>query len=114
MGTMSLKVLPVYSSKWCIVLQTDSYNKLESVLGRNMEYNTLCHISKVLAGESFDISCIEEELTAGDLVYFKYTPVVSVDVERSFSRYNVLSDNRCSLTHDNLRQLVVVYCNNAE
>ena len=27
MGTMSLKVLPVYSSKWCIVLQTDSYKK---------------------------------------------------------------------------------------
>jgi hypothetical protein len=78
-------------------------------------YNTLCHISKVPAGESFDISCIEEELTAGDLVYFKYALVVSVNVERSFSRYkNVLSDNRCSLTFDNLRQLVVVYCNNAE
>jgi hypothetical protein len=26
MGTMSLKALPIYSSKWCIVLQTDSYN----------------------------------------------------------------------------------------
>ena len=26
MRTMSLKVLPIYSSKWCIVLQTDSYN----------------------------------------------------------------------------------------
>ena len=25
-GTMSLKALPVYSSKWHIVLQTDSYN----------------------------------------------------------------------------------------
>ena len=25
MGTMSLKALPVYSSKWCTVLQTDSY-----------------------------------------------------------------------------------------
>ena len=80
-----------------------------------MGYNTLCHISNVLASESFDISCIEEELTAGDLVYFKYNPVVSVDVERSFSLYtNVLTDNRRSLTFDNLHQLVVVYCNNAE
>ena len=26
-GTMSLKALPVFSSKWCIVLQTDSYNQ---------------------------------------------------------------------------------------
>ena len=25
MGTKSLKALPVYSNKWCIVLQTDSY-----------------------------------------------------------------------------------------
>jgi hypothetical protein len=81
--------------------------KLESVLGRNVGYNTLCHISKVLVGE--------EELTASDLVYFKYATVVSVDVERSFSRYkNVLSDNRHSLTFDKLRQLVVVYCNIAE
>ena len=89
--------------------------KIESVLGIHMGCNILCHISKVLAGESFDIFCIEEELTAGDLLYFQYAPVVSVDVERSFSRYkNVLSDNRRSLTFDNLRQLVVVYCNNAE
>ena len=26
MGTMSLKAIPIYSSKWCIVLQTDFYN----------------------------------------------------------------------------------------
>jgi hypothetical protein len=68
-------------------------------------YNTLCHISKVLAGESFDISSIEEELTAGDLVYIKYAPVVSPDVERSVSQYkNVLSDNRRPLTFDNLQK----------
>ena len=75
----------------------------------------MCHISKVLAGESFDISCIEEELTAGNLVYFKYVPVVSVDVERSISQYkNVLSDNRRSVTFDNLLLLVVVDWNNAD
>lgn len=89
--------------------------KVESVLGKNSGYKTLCDISKVLTGESFDISCIEQELTAGDFVYFKYAPVVSADVERSFSRYkNVLSENRRSLTFDNLRMLVVVYCNNSE
>ena len=55
------------------------------------------------------------ELTAGDLVYFKNAPVVSVDVERSFSRFkNVLSDNRRSQTSDNLLKLVVFYCNNSE
>ena len=48
-------------------------------------------------------------------IRIKYAPVVSADVEKSFSRYkDVLSDNRRSLTFDNLCKLVVVYCKNAE
>jgi hypothetical protein len=69
----------------------------------------------VLTGESFDTSCIEEELTAADLVHFKYAPIVSTDVERSFSKYKtVLPDNRRPLTFENLRMLIVTYCNNSE
>jgi hypothetical protein len=53
-----------------------------------------------------------EQLTASDLVYFKYPPIVSADVERSFFKYkNVLSENRCSLNFDNLHLLTVIYCN---
>ncbi|KAJ4430186.1 hypothetical protein ANN_22396 [Periplaneta americana] len=62
--------------------------------------------------EAFDISCIEEDLTGSDLAHFNYAPVVTADVERSFSQYkNMLSDNRRSLTFENLRMLVVTYCN---
>ena len=89
--------------------------KVESVLDKNSGYKTLCHISQVLTGEAFDTSCIEEDLTASDLAYFKYAPVVSADVERSFSQYkNILSDNRRPLTIENLRMLLVTYCNNSE
>ena len=37
MGTRSLKALPIYSSMWCTVLQTDSYNS-----------STSCYILKYL------------------------------------------------------------------
>jgi len=38
-----------------------------------------------------------EDLKVEDLVFFKYAPITSVDVEQSFSRYkNVLTDNRRS------------------
>jgi hypothetical protein len=69
---------------------------------------------KLLTGESFGTSCIEE-LTAADLVRFKYAPSVSTDVEGSFSKYNtVLRDKRRSLTFESLRMLIVTYCNNSE
>lgn len=36
-----------------------------------------------------------EELTENDLTYYKYAPIISTDVERSFFRYkNILTDNR--------------------
>ncbi|PNF19043.1 hypothetical protein B7P43_G11713 [Cryptotermes secundus] len=86
--------------------------KMKSVLDKNLGYETLCSISQILSGESFSAFSIEEELTASDLVHFKYAPVVSADVERSFSKYkNVLSDSRHALTFKNLRMLTVIYCN---
>jgi hypothetical protein len=85
--------------------------KMKSVLDKNSGYETLCSISRILTGESFSTLNIEE-LTASDLVHFKYAPIVSADVERSFSKYkNVLSDNRRSLTFENLRMLTVIYSN---
>ena len=58
--------------------------KIEYILDKNSGYKTLYRISQVLTSESFDSSCIEE-LIAADLVHFKYAPVVSADVEKSFS-----------------------------
>jgi hypothetical protein len=87
------------------------WRKMKYVLDQNSGYVTISWISRILTGESFNTSHIEE-LTASDLVHSKYTPVVSADVETSFSKYNnVLSDNRRSHTFENLLMLTVIYCN---
>jgi hypothetical protein len=96
----------------------------------------LCLISKVLNGELETVQEIDEELTVEDLVYFKFLPITSVDVERSFSRYrnynylffhtnkhflffyfsfyrfkNLLAPNRRRLTMENLKKTIVIQCN---
>ena len=43
---------------------------------------------------------------------FKFAPITSVDVERSFSKSkNILSDRRQAFTVDNLKMVVVLNCN---
>jgi len=55
---------------------------------------------------------LPEDLTENDLIYFKYAPITSADVERSFSRYkNILSDNRQRLDVENIKKTLVVQCN---
>ncbi|PNF17918.1 hypothetical protein B7P43_G02195 [Cryptotermes secundus] len=66
---------------------------MKNLLDKISGYGTLCSVSRILTGECFSAFSTEEELTASDLVHFKYAPTVSADVERSFSKYkNVLSD----------------------
>ena len=46
MKTRSLKAFPIYSSKWCIVLQTDSY-KLQNITATNflkVTYRHKCYV----------------------------------------------------------------------
>jgi hypothetical protein len=73
--------------------------KLQSVLERNPGYSTLRKISDILCGN-------EQELSAKDVTLFKYSPVMSCNVERSFSRYKFpLSDNWRSLQFDNFQMV---------
>jgi hypothetical protein len=58
--------------------------KMKNVLDKNSSYEILCRIFRILIGESFSNFNIEE-LTASNLVHLKYFPIVSADVERSFS-----------------------------
>jgi len=41
-----------------------------------------------------------EDLKIEDLAFFKYAPINSVDVERSFSNKNVLTNNSSSCKFD--------------
>jgi hypothetical protein len=58
--------------------------KLGKVFGKNMDYSILCSILDLLNRENFLLEETESELEFRDIVLFKYAPIVSVQVERSF------------------------------
>jgi hypothetical protein len=89
--------------------------KLQSVLERNPGYSTLCKVSDILCGNGAELGGNEQELSANDLTLFKYSPVTSCGVERSFSRYKLLfSENRRSFQVDNVKMHVIIHCNTTE
>ncbi|XP_049800302.1 uncharacterized protein LOC126235633 [Schistocerca nitens] len=89
--------------------------KLQSVLQRNPGYSTLCKISDSLSGNAETFEETETKLNSSDLAAFKYAPVTSCEVERSFSRYKaILSDNRRPLAVENLKMHLVIQCNFAD
>jgi hypothetical protein len=52
------------------------------------------------------------DISSSYLPFFKFTPISSVDVERSFSKYKyILADNRRSFKFPNLRKYLIVQCN---
>lgn len=86
--------------------------KLQRVLGRNEGYSTLCKIGDILSGKPVTFHEGEPEFNSNDLTYFKYAPITSCDVERSFSRYkSMLSENRRSFLFENFKMHVICYCN---
>ncbi|XP_060858892.1 uncharacterized protein LOC132936219 [Metopolophium dirhodum] len=87
--------------------------KLDSVYDKNHGLKKLNTISNILAGKNHvTIQDLEEELTTSDLPCFKYAPVSSTDVERSFSKFKMLlSDNRRKFTFDNLKKTLIIQCN---
>jgi len=55
---------------------------------------------------------MSEHLTNDNLVFFKYAPLSSVDVERTFSKYkNLFSSNRYRFTVENKRKYLIVQSN---
>jgi len=88
--------------------------KLKYVLDKNIGYNIIRKISKVLSGEEDNIANLDlpDDMTANDLLYFKYAPLTSADVERSFSMLkNLLVDNRRSFKLENIKKTLIMQCN---
>lgn len=88
--------------------------KLQTVLTKNKGFQIVCNISKILSGEEENVGNlnIPENLTCSDLAYFKYAPITSADVERSFSLYkNILAPNRRSFKFENIKKSLIVQCN---
>ncbi|XP_025205679.1 uncharacterized protein LOC112601985 [Melanaphis sacchari] len=86
--------------------------KLKNVLEKNCGFNDLKKISSILTGEATSMEGLPEDLNGNDLAHFKYAPITSSDIERSFSRYkNVLTDNRRSFEIENIKKALVIQCN---
>ncbi|KAL4088664.1 hypothetical protein QTP88_023751 [Uroleucon formosanum] len=58
----------------------------KAVLEKNCGFAIMLKILKILNGESSLMDGLPEDLTGNDLTFYKYAPVTSTDVERSFSR----------------------------
>jgi len=58
--------------------------KMENVLKKNIGFAMLNKIKNILNGELIDMKDLPENLVINDLTYFKYAPITSVNVERSF------------------------------
>ena len=83
--------------------------KLQFVLNKNPGWKTIASVSEVLsgaaAGQNLDFSIAE-------ISNFKYAPITSCDVERSFSRFkSVLRNNRLRFTEENIMFYIVSHCN---
>lgn len=88
--------------------------KFESVRDKNRGLKMLETIGGILAGDkdqSIDDDKIKD-LTPDEIQAFKYAPITSCDVERSFSAYKrVLEDCRRSFIFESLKKHIVLYCN---
>ena len=80
--------------------------KCDAVIKRNPDYLRVKAIANVLSGHS-TTPVIGFEPSA--LATFKFAPITSVDVERSFSCLkNILTDRRQAFTVENLKMVLVI------
>lgn len=88
-------------------------DKFEYVYAKNKGLQTLVNISHILQGEQpKEPEDYIDSLNPNELNAFQYAPIVSCDVERSFSAYNrLLEDCRRSFTFENLKKHVAIHCN---
>lgn len=87
--------------------------KFNYVYNKNDGLKTMEKIARILEdGAQVQGDTFIDGLNPSELAAFKYAPVTSCDVERSFSAYNrVLEDCRRSFVFDNLKKHVVIHCN---
>ncbi|KAF0748382.1 Uncharacterized protein FWK35_00032412 [Aphis craccivora] len=82
--------------------------KITRLLNKNPGYDSLSMINAYINGTS---TVLPNTITSNMASKFKYCPVTSCDVERSFSAFKlILDDKRHSFTMDHLEQHLVIYC----
>lgn len=84
-------------------------NKIKQIVEKNRGLETLQNICGQLNGSKVTPTT---EYNVSEVLAFKYAPMNSADVERSFSFYkNIFRSNRQNFLFENLCQYVVIYCN---
>jgi len=85
--------------------------KLDDVLNQNSGFKILIIISNIPNGEKISKEKLPEDLTCDDLIHYKFAPISSVDVERSFSKYkHILTDRRKRFLFENLKKVLIIQC----
>ena len=80
---------------------------------KNPGFNTITSISKVLRGDNSEINHLKD-YSVNKISNFKYAPITSCDVEKSFSMFKpLLADNRMSFTLENLKMTFITHCNSS-
>lgn len=84
--------------------------KIANVIAKNSGFTVLKALSACLTGKSNNTKT--DNYSVQETLAFKFAPITSVDVERSFSMYkNVLRSNRQSFLFENLSEMFAIYCN---
>jgi hypothetical protein len=72
------------------------------VLEPNYGFSIIYKIKGIFGGNGATLGEEDPALDSNDVTLFKYAPLTSCDVERSFSMYKkILSDNRRSFSFEN-------------
>jgi hypothetical protein len=87
--------------------------KLANIVSKNVGLGKLRMIQAIeQASESQQPLTSDIDLTPNEIASFKFAPVVSCEVERSFSKFKaIFRDNRHRLKFVNLKKYVVICCN---
>lgn len=87
-------------------------NKLNFVLEKNKGFQKIKEIANFFSLDTIRENNDETNYSSNEIISFKYAPITSVDVERSFSVYkSILRPNRSSFTFENLKKVLFVYIN---
>lgn len=82
--------------------------KLDAILRKNPRIEDLKNINAYINGTGH---ILPAQISPAMAPNFKYCPVTSVDVERSFSAYKlILGDKRHKFSVEHLEQVMIVYC----
>lgn len=83
--------------------------KFENLIGKNNGFKELKNINSILNGQQLQLNA---NFTPEQLSCFKFAPITSCDVERSFSKYKYLYNQRKHCYEfDNFAKTLIISCN---